>query len=85
MEAFGTIKISLFGEKRDLIDIEMTSKFEIDEIYTTLLTYPKDLGPVTKASVNFTYIGPDALIPSITPKIKIENIEIIFMSNIEDR
>ena len=87
----GSMKISLFGEKRDKLGVKLTqmlNRFKPKQRYTYLLTYPKELGLVMSAELFWSFSGIDQLNPMYMvrkPGIHIRRIDVNFMSHSNPR
>jgi len=84
----GQITITLNGEKRDVLDVELNqvfTQFQPNQRYTYLLTYPKDLGRVVNADLLWKFNGINVLNPINIlkpPVISFGRIEVNYMSSI---
>ncbi|RWS03032.1 Pancreatic lipase-related protein 2-like protein, partial [Dinothrombium tinctorium] len=91
--ATGSIKMNLRGSKRNVNDVEMKAfllesitSFEPGHNYTKLFTSKKSLGSVDGITLTWQFGGAQILDPTKLfnfPKLKITNIEVKYMSNID--
>ncbi|RWS02543.1 pancreatic lipase-related protein 2-like protein [Dinothrombium tinctorium] len=93
--ATGFIKMDLHGSKRNVNDVEMDAllvkeikSFEPGHNYTKLFTCKKNLGSVDSITLKWQFGGAQLLDPTKLfsfPKLKIANIEVKYMSNIDPK